>query len=167
MKKRTIVIITILVLIILFVILLGVMINGMLTPKKSSFEIKMYGAEVELDGTIIRNLEFTISGDIAFQNNNPPSILLDPVVLYDNTVLSMEYRCPLFDDIYADSYYASWLSFLPSEKRYAAVQMFLNKNMDSCFFIVSPTRYYIGSIDPDFDPKTILQQFDYLPFTSD
>lgn len=135
------------------------------TLEKGVFSVKMYGAEVDVEGAVIRELEFELSGQIITDESGHKSIRLEPIVLDDMTIrldYEPEYWPALHDELSETGYYAVWISYLADLNRYATIQMGLSRSLDSCLLMVEDIHYFIGSTDPDFDPQTVFHQFDYI-----
>lgn len=136
---------------------------------EDAFKITMYGAELDVEGNVIQRMDFALVGRINEDGySGHDSITLEPITLGDLT-LRLDYSPMLYHELSESSYYLNWLSYLGNLNRHTTIEMGLSRDMTSCMLIVedSQTRYFVGSIDEDFDPKTILQQFDYLPFSLD
>lgn len=120
---------------------------------------QMYGAEISADGTIIRELDFHISGKVTEDDAGSYSIDLEPVILGELTVTA-EGSQTLHDRTNDKIYKVYFDTYQASVNGYTSVTVMLSKDYNFCYLAVGD-HYFIGSTGPDLDPQTILQQFDY------
>lgn len=149
--------------IVLTLVLVAVLVIFLL-PDRTKLDIRMYGAEVTGDGTVIYSENFTLKGAIIHRDAEWDLLTLEPVVFSgeDGLTIDGQHRTML-QDLTSDRYYhTAWLTFLDSKSRHEQVRFGLSKDLTTCIFIVGGSRCFVGSTDENFDPSEILTYFSEL-----
>lgn len=140
--------------------------------QKQPLDITFYGAEITADGTIIKETEFSITGYLKENKDElrPYNIYHDPITFKDipEVVISLEnyqgedLRLNKVGDMDDPNYAFISFSYDPIHNWIDFPTVYLCGDMCCCIIEVHDGRYFVGSVDPDYDVESILAQFPHV-----
>lgn len=152
-------IIRIIVFLLIIAIIVLIALSSSLFLKRTPFNVAMHGAEVTDDATVIRKLDFQLSGKITITDSElSDEITLQPLDLGD-IILNIDHSSVLY--YISDTCSVSrFLWYDGSIDDFRSITLRLARDFSCCVITFDESRYFVGSIDPSFDPPQIMAYFE-------
>ena len=128
------------------------------------FDVTMYCKEVTANGDITECDPFSLKGMVYSDEDGKPYLHLKPFQLdgiplrriWDGWIDTSYYL--ISEDLSDRIYHIPIMPFLDSDGNSFRMDIHLSRNFDYCIIAVN-NRYYVGSVEKDFDAEAIMKLF--------